>query len=91
MQSVEGLIVENIIGQALGCSLEFAGWLCRNESSNRKERRYCRRVQMNIGIIREGNQPVPKVLQVFWIYDCWSAEEMKNFALSGVVNGGRRG
>ena len=46
---------------------------------------------MNIEIIREGNQPVPKVLQVFWIYDCWSAEEMKNFALSGVVNGGRRG
>ena len=28
------------------------------------------------------------VLQAFQIYDCWSAEEMKNFGQFGVVNGG---
>ena len=43
---------------------------------------------MNIEIIRENNRSDFAALQVFQIYDCWSAEEMKKFALFGVVNGG---
>ena len=45
----------NFIGQAFGWYLEFAWWLCRYESSNRKEWRYWRRIQMKIEITRENN------------------------------------
>ena len=31
------------------------------------------------------------VFQAFQIYDCWSAEEMKNFALFRVADGGAGG
>ena len=47
---------------------------------------------MNIEIIREDNQSNARVLQVFRIYDCWSAEEMKIlpcFGLSMEVRGVR--
>ena len=44
---------------------------------------------MKIDIIREDNQSEAKVLQVF--YGSWSAEEMKNFALFGVDDGGAGG
>ena len=43
---------------------------------------------MKFDIIREDNRSDFGSLQVFQIYDCWSAEEMKNFALFGVVDGG---
>ena len=43
---------------------------------------------MNIEIIRGDNQSDAGVLQVFQIYDWWSAEEMKNFGQFGVVDGG---
>ena len=33
---------------------------------------------MNIEIIREDNRSDTGMLHVFQIYDCWSAEEMKN-------------
>ena len=41
-------------------------------------------------VIREDNHSDAEVLQVFQIYDRWSAEEMKNFALFSVVNGDAR-
>ena len=34
-----------------------------------------------IEVTREDNQSDVGVLQVFWIYGCWSVEEMKIFAL----------
>ena len=40
---------------------------------------------MNIGIIREGNQSSAGVLQVFQIYDRWSAEEMKILLCLGLM------
>ena len=42
---------------------------------------------MKLEIIREINQMLV-VFQVFQIYECWSAEEMKNFGQFGVVDGG---
>ena len=33
---------------------------------------------MNIEIIREDNRSDIGMLHVFQLYDCWSAEEMKN-------------
>ena len=41
-------------------------------------------------VTREDNHSDAEVLQVFQNYDCWSAEEMKIFALFEIVNGGER-
>ena len=46
----------NFIDQGLGCLLEIAWWHRRNKSINQNERRYWRKSQMKLKVIREDNQ-----------------------------------